>query len=59
MKKILYFLPFVLGCVLYIFLGVASSFDSINPFVWLALFVLLISGFLMEKRNGGEVFLVF
>lgn len=48
MKKILYFLPFVLGCILYIFLGVVSSFGSINPFVWIALILLLISGLLMS-----------
>lgn len=51
MKKILYFLPFVLGCILYTFLGVASSFGSINPFVWIALGMLLISGFLMNRKK--------
>lgn len=51
MKKILYFLPFVLGCILYIFLGVASSLDSINHFVWIALGMLLISGFLMNRKK--------
>lgn len=51
MKKILYFLPFALGCVLYIFLGIASSFRSINPFVWIALGMLLISAILMDKNK--------
>ena len=51
MKKILYFLPVVLGCILYIFLGIASSFGSINPFVWVALGMLFISGFLMDKKK--------
>jgi len=51
MKKILYFLPFVLGCILYTFLGVVSSFGSINPFVWIALGMLLISGFLMNRKK--------
>ena len=51
MKKILYFLPVVLGCILYIFLGIASSFGSINPFVWIALGLLLISGLLMNRNK--------
>ena len=51
MRKILYFLPFVLGIILYIFLGVASSFGSIHPFVWIALGLLLISGLLMNKNK--------
>lgn len=51
MKKILYFLPFILGGILYIFLGIASSFGSINPLVWIALGMLLISGFLMNKNK--------
>lgn len=51
MKKILYFLPFVLGAALYIFLGIASSFGSINPLVWIALAMLLISGLLMKDNK--------
>ena len=51
MKKMLYFLPFVLGCILYVFLGIVSSFSSINPFVWLALVMLLVSGTLMNKNK--------
>lgn len=51
MRKILYFLPVVLGGALYTFLGIASSFGSINPFVWIALGMLLISGFLMDKNK--------
>ena len=51
MRKILYFLPFVLGAILYVFLGIASSFGSINPFVWIALGMLLISGILMYKNK--------
>lgn len=51
MKKILYYLPVVLGCILYIFLGVVSSFGSINPFVWIALILLLISGLLMSRNK--------
>ncbi|MBQ2836053.1 MAG: hypothetical protein IJE68_04395 [Clostridia bacterium] len=57
MKKILYFLPVVLGCILYIFLGIASSFGSINPFVWIALGLLLISGLLMNRNKWWGCFL--
>lgn len=51
MKKILYYLPVVLGCILYIFLGVVSSFGSINPFVWIALLLLFVAGLLMSKNK--------
>ena len=51
MKKILYYLPVVLGCLLCIFLGIVSSFDSINPFVWVALILLLVAGLLMSKNK--------
>ena len=51
MKKVLYFLPVLFGTILYLFLGVASSFGSINPFVWIALVMLLISGILMDKNK--------
>lgn len=52
MRKILYFLPFVIGCILYVFLGIASSFSSINPFVWIALGMLLVSGVIMNKNKS-------
>ena len=51
MRKILYFLPFVLGCILYVFLGIASSFGSIHPFVWITLVILLIAGLLMKNNK--------
>ena len=51
MKKILYFLPFILGCNLYVFLGIASLFDSIHPFVWIALIILFIAGLLMKNNK--------
>ena len=51
MKKTLYFLPAVLGSVIYIFLGIVSSFATINPFVWLSLILLFISGLLMNKNK--------
>lgn len=51
MKKILYFFPVGLGCIIYIFLGIISSFVSINPFVWGALILLCISGILMNKNK--------
>lgn len=51
MKKILYFLPFVLGFILYIFLGIVSSFGTINPFVWVALLLLLVAGLLMSQNK--------
>ena len=51
MIKILYFLPFVLGCIFYIFLGIASSFASIQPFVWIGLTILFISGLIMKNNK--------
>ncbi len=51
MKKILYFFPVALGGIIYIFLGITSSFYSINPFVWIALGLLFISGLLMNKNK--------
>lgn len=51
MKKVLYFLPVALGTILYVFLGIASSFDSINPCVWLVLVMLLVSGIFMNKNK--------
>ena len=51
MKKILYFFPFVLGCALYICLGIASSVGTINPFVWIALSMLFIAGLLMKDNK--------
>ena len=51
MKKVLYFLPVALGTALYVFLGIASSFRSINPLVWIALVMLVISGILMNKNK--------
>lgn len=51
MKKVLYFLPVALGTALYVFLGIASSFGSIHPFVWIALVMLLVSGILMDKNK--------
>lgn len=51
MKKILYFLPFILGCILYFFGGMIGSFRAINPFVWVALAMLMISGILMNKKK--------
>lgn len=56
MRKILYFLPFVLGCILYVFLGIVSSFGSINPFVWIALIMLFISGLLMKNNKWWGCF---
>lgn len=51
MRKILYFLPFVLGCIIYVFLGIVSSFGTINPFVWVALLLLLVAGLLMSQNK--------
>ncbi|CCZ56415.1 uncharacterized protein BN478_00316 [Clostridium sp. CAG:1219] len=51
MRKILYFLPFVLGCILYIFLGIASSFDSIHFLAWIALVILFIAALLMKNNK--------
>lgn len=51
MKKVLYFLPVALGTILYVFLGIVSSFGSIHSFVWIALVMLLVSGILMDKNK--------
>lgn len=57
MAKILYFIPFAIGCILYTFLGLAVSFGAIDPFVWIALGMLCISGLLMNKgKCWGCVF---
>lgn len=57
MKNILYFLPLVLGCILYVFLGIASSFGSIHPFVWIALTILFIAGLLIKNNKWwGSIF---
>lgn len=48
MKKILYFLPVIIGSVFYI---TVSFLGTINPFVWLALLLLLTSGILMNKSK--------
>ena len=57
MKSILYFLPFVLSCILYVFLGIVTSFGSINPMVWIALIMLFLSGFLMKTKKWWGSFL--
>ena len=57
MNKIFNFLPFIMGCILYIFVGMVGSFSAINHFVWLALGMLLISGFLLYKKKcWGSIF---
>ena len=56
MKKILYFFPFVLGCALYVFLGIVSTFGSINPFVWIALVMLFVAGLLMKDNKWWGCF---
>lgn len=49
--RILYFTPFVLGSVLYVFLGFVFSFGSIHPLAWIVLIMLFISGMLMTKKK--------
>lgn len=51
MKKILYFLPFVLWSALYIHIGIVDSFSRLNPIVWVLLSMLLISGILMLNHK--------
>lgn len=57
MKKILYLLPVVIGFGFYIFLAIISSFGSINPFVWIALLLLLLGATLLSKNKWwGSIF---
>lgn len=55
--KIFYFLPFIIGCFIYIFLGIASSFRSISYLVWIALVMLFTSGILMNKNKWWGMYL--
>ena len=51
MKKILYFLPFILSSLFYIYIGIIDSFSAINPFIWILLCVLFNSGILMIQNK--------
>lgn len=51
MKKILYFLPFILWSALIIFIGTVVSFHHINPIALLYLLMLFVSGILMFKNK--------
>lgn len=48
MKKILFYLPVIIGFVFYI---IVSFLGTVNSFVWLALLLLLISGILLNKNK--------
>ena len=48
MKKILFYLPVIIGFVFYI---IVSFLGKVNSFVWLALLLLLISGILLNKNK--------
>ena len=54
MKKILYFLPFILGCTFYI---IVSFLGTIDSFVWLALLMLLVSAILLNRNKWWGSFL--
>ena len=57
MKKILYYLPVVIGFCFYLFLAIISTFESINPFVCIALLLLLIGAVLLNKNKWwGSIF---
>ena len=54
-KIIIYFFPFILGCLLYGFLVCISGLNSINYFVWISLFMLFIAGVLLiNKKTFGS-----
>lgn len=60
MIKILYYLPFIISLILYVFLGIISSFTSINLLAWISIILLFISGYLMNKNkwNGSIIGIV-
>lgn len=54
MKKILYYLPVIIGFIFYI---TVSFLGSVNPFVWVALLMLLGGAVLLSKNKWwGSVF---
>lgn len=57
MKKILYFLPFVLWSALYFHIGIVDSFIRLNPIIWVWLAMLLTSGiFMLNNKWWGCIF---
>ena len=54
MKKILYYLPVIIGFIFYI---TVSFLGSVNPFVWVALLMLLVGAVLLNKNKWwGSIF---
>ena len=54
MKKILYYLPVIIGFIFYI---TVSFLGSVNSFVWLALLLLLVGAVLLNKNKWwGSIF---
>lgn len=52
MLKIMYFIPFILGCLLYGLVIAIGGLSGIHPFVWLALIVLFSSGMLLKRNKA-------
>lgn len=48
MKKNLYYLPVIIGFIFYI---TVSFLGSVNPFVWIALLLLLVGAVLLSKNK--------
>lgn len=57
MKKVWYFIPFILGCVFYGLIIIIDGISNINPFVWLALLMLFTCGILLKNKKWWGSFL--
>ena len=57
LKKALYFIPLIIGFILYTFISIVDGFNSINLYVWISLLVLFFSGALMDKNIWWGSFL--
>ena len=52
MLKIMYFIPFILGCLLYGLVIAIGGLNGIDPFVWIVLFILFVSGMLLKRNKS-------
>ena len=58
MKKILYFLPAIVFGLVYLLLIVENA-GSIEPHGWFILALMIVSGILLAKKNGGLQYRVY
>lgn len=57
LKKTLYFIPLIIGFILYTFISLVDGFNSINLYTLISLLVLFFSGILMNKKKWWGSFL--